>query len=180
MSRIGEKPIRIPSKVQVRLDDGAIVVEGPRGKVARRLVRRIEVKIEKDQIVLDRPTDSIEDKMQHGTMRSLLANMVKGVTDGFQKRLVIEGVGFRAQLQGKALAMTLGFSHPIVLNVPEGLTVKVPSVTEILVEGIDKEQVGQFASDIRSHFRPEPYKGKGIRYSDEVIRRKAGKTVASK
>ncbi len=180
MSRIGEKPVRIPAKVQVRLDDGVIVVEGPRGKVTRRLMRRIEVKIEKDLIALSRPTDSIEDKTRHGTMRSLLANMVKGVTDGFQKRLVIEGVGFRAQLQGKDLAMTLGFSHPVVLRVPEGLTVKVPTVTEILVEGMDKEQVGQFASDIRSRFRPEPYKGKGIRYDDEVIRRKAGKTVASK
>ncbi len=178
MSRIGNKLIEIPDKVVVKSVGGAILVEGPKGKLSQMPLSPIKVTIENNTIVCKRPNDSIPNKVKHGTTRSLINNMVKGVTIGYEKKLLIEGVGFKAQIKGNSINLLLGFSHPIDLDIPSGLEVKAVTPTEVTIGGIDKQLVGFFAAKIRSFYVPEPYKGKGIRYSDEVVRRKAGKSVS--
>lgn len=177
MSRVGKKPIAIPQNVKCTVNPGAILVEGPKGKLEFKTGPRIQAALKDNQLTISRATDQIKDKAVHGTTRSVVANMIKGVTDGFVKELVIEGVGFKAQVQGKQLQLALGFTHPVIFDVPEGLTVEAPKPTQLAVKGIDKVKVGLFAAKIRKVFEAEPYKGKGVRYAGEVIRRKAGKTV---
>lgn len=175
MSRIGRKPVPVPSGVQLTFDDGnSVTVKGPKGQLSRRFPSEISFETEGDQILVSRPSDEGRMRALHGLSRSLLSNMVVGVTDGFTKILEVQGVGYRAQLQGTSLQMALGFSHPVVVAPPEGISFEVegPRVT---VLGIDREQVGQVAANIRKLRPPEPYKGKGIRYQGERVRRKAGK-----
>ena len=178
MSRIGKKSIEIPEKVKMAVtDSGAIKVEGPKGKLEWVLPKQIKLRVEGKQAVLDRNTESRNVKALHGLSRSLIHNMVIGVSQGFQKGLEIHGVGFRAQVQGKNLNLNIGFSHPVAFQIPDGIKITVQENTKILIEGIDKQVVGQVAADIRSYYPPEPYKGKGIRYTGEQILRKEGKTV---
>ena len=178
MSRIGKKPVAFANTVKVSRQDDRITVHGPKGELSLPIPASIDVKESNQTLVVERKSDEKFDRALHGTIRSLLANMVKGVTEGFKKELEIEGVGFRAQVKGKSLSIQLGFSHPVVYPIPDGITIQTPVPTQIVIQGIDKVRVGQTASEIRSFFKPEPYKGKGIRYAGETIRRKAGKTVA--
>ena len=178
MSRIGKKPVVIGSTVKVGRKEGMITIQGPKGELSLHIPASIEVKESNQSLIVERKSDEKFDRALHGTIRSLLANMVTGVTKGFKKELEIEGVGFRAQIKGKLLSIQLGFSHPVEYPIPEGITIQTPVPTQIVVQGIDKMRVGKTASEIRSFFKPEPYKGKGIHYVGEVIRRKAGKTVA--
>jgi large subunit ribosomal protein L6 len=175
MSRIGRKPIAVPEAVTVELAPGQVAVKGPKGELSQSL--SIDMKVEQSDGVLtvDRPTDRGEHRALHGLTRSLIANMVEGVTDGFEKRLEIQGVGYRAQLKGKGLELALGYSHPVSIDAPDGIEFEVPQPTEIIVRGIDKQLVGQVAADIRKRRPPEPYKGKGIRYRGEHVARKVGK-----
>ncbi len=175
MSRIGRKPIEIPDKVQVTITDGLVQVKGPKGELQRELLPKIRVEQEGNVLRVIRESEDKRTRAFHGLMRQLIANMVTGVTQGFQKVLVIEGLGYRAEMKGKKLVMSLGFSHPVEYEAPEGITLKVEGTNKIIVEGIDKELVGQVAAIIRRFRPPEPYKGKGIRYIDEQVRRKAGK-----
>ena len=178
MSRIGKKSIDIPEKVRMDISDGgSIKVEGPKGKLEWILPKQIKLRIEGKQAVLDRNNETRTVKALHGLSRSLIHNMVIGVSQGFRKGLEIQGVGFRAQVQGKNLNLNIGFSHPVVFPIPDGIKITVTENTKILIEGIDKQMVGQVAADIRSYYPPEPYKGKGIRYAGEQILRKEGKTV---
>ena len=177
MSRIGKKPLSIPQNVKCSVSQTAILVEGPKGKLEFNPSPRIQAVIKDNLLTVTRKSNAITDKALHGTTRSLIANMIKGVTDGFVKELLIEGVGFKAAVQGKKLNMLLGFTHPVIFDIPEGLTVEAPKPTQLLVKGIDKAKVGLFAAKIHKAFEAEPYKGKGIRYAGEIIRRKAGKTV---
>ena len=178
MSRIGKKSIEIPEKVRMDISDaGSIKVEGPKGKLEWILPKQIKLRIEGKQAVLDRNTETRTVKALHGLSRSLIHNMVIGVSQGFRKGLEIQEVGFRAQVQGKNLNLNIGFSHPVVFPIPDGIKITVTENTKILIEGIDKQVVGQIAADIRSYYPPEPYKGKGIRYAGEQILRKEGKTV---
>jgi large subunit ribosomal protein L6 len=178
MSRIGKKSIEIPEKVKLAVSDtGSIKVEGPKGKLEWTLPNSIKLRVEGKEAVLDRDTEARSVKALHGLSRSLVHNMVVGVSQGFQKGLEIHGVGFRSQVQGKNLNLSIGFSHPVVFPIPDGIKVTVQENTKILIEGIDKQLVGQVAADIRSYYPPEPYKGKGIRYTGEQILRKEGKTV---
>ena len=178
MSRIGKKSIEIPEKVRMDISDaGSIKVEGPKGKLEWILPKQIKLRIEGKQAVLDRNTETRTVKALHGLSRSLIHNMVIGVSQGFRKGLEIQGVGFRAQVQGKNLNLNIGFSHPVVFPIPDGIKITVTENTKILIEGIDKQMVGQVAADIRSYYPPEPYKGKGIRYAGEQVLRKEGKTV---
>jgi len=177
MSRVGKKSISVPKGVKVSLNQGQVQVEGPKGKMSFGLNPRIKAELKDGNLVFDRSTNLKTDRALHGTSRSIVNNMIKGVTDGFQKELGIEGVGFKAQIQGKTLTLSLGFTHPVVFNVPEGLTVEAPKPTQLVIKGIDKVLVGHFAAKIREVYRAEPYKGKGVRYVGEVVRRKAGKTV---
>ncbi len=178
MSRIGRMPIPVPSGVDVTLGDGAVTVKGPQGTLARGLPERITLRQDGDVLVVERPDDERQHRALHGLTRSLVANMVTGVTQGFTKELEIVGVGYRANARGPCtLEMSLGFSHPVVVEAPEGITFEVPSPTRVVVRGIDKELVGQVAADIRKHRRPEPYKGKGVRYAGERVLRKAGKAA---
>lgn len=177
MSRIGRKPITIPEKVKVKADGLDVHVEGPKGKLSLALSGNISIKEENGEILVNRARETSADRAKHGLYRALLANMVSGVVSGFTKELEIVGVGYRAQMKGKTLSLSVGFSHSVDLEVPEGLSVKVPKPTTIIIEGIDKQCVGQFAANIRGIKPPEPYKGKGIKYVDEVIRRKAGKAA---
>ena len=177
MSRIGLKPITIPSGVEVKLNDKNFMeVKGAKGSIAQQLNSNMEIKIEDGVITVNRPNDEKEYKSLHGLTRTLIANMIEGVTNGFKKTLEIEGTGYRAAKQGKKLALTLGFSHPVEMEDPEGIEVEVPQPNRIVVKGIDKQKVGNYASVIRSLRSPEPYKGKGIKYEGEIIRRKVGKT----
>ncbi len=179
MSRIGLKPIPIPSGVTVDIgDDSLVSVKGPKGELSRKVNTEMALKLEDGELNVARPTESKYHKAQHGLTRTLIANMVLGVSEGFMKELVIEGVGYRAELKGKNLEMALGFSHPVVVEPFEGVTFEVPSPTEIKILGFDKEKVGQMAANIRGWRPPEPYKGKGIRYKGEHIIRKAGKASA--
>ena len=178
MSRIGKKAIEIPDKVKMAVsEDGSIQVEGPKGKLEWTLPGQIKIRVEGKQAVLNRDAETRSVKALHGLSRSLINNMVLGVSKGFQKSLEIHGVGFRAQVQGKNLNLNIGFSHPVVFQIPDGIKITVQENTRILIEGIDKQLVGQVAADIRSFYPPEPYKGKGIRYAGEPILRKEGKTV---
>ncbi|HZU78974.1 MAG TPA: 50S ribosomal protein L6 [Acidimicrobiales bacterium] len=178
MSRIGRAPIAIPSGVNVQLAERNITVSGPQGSLSRTLPGAIAVRQEDSTLVVERPDDERHNRALHGLTRSLVANMVTGVTAGFTKELEIVGVGYRAQARGtNALELALGFSHPVVVNAPEGVTFEVPIPTRIVVKGIDKEKVGQVAADIRKIRKPEPYKGKGVRYAGERVLRKAGKAA---
>jgi large subunit ribosomal protein L6 len=175
MSRIGRKPVAVPEAVTVDIAPGNIAVKGPKGELTQFYSQDMAVTQEDGTIVVTRPTDRGEHRALHGLTRSLIANMVEGVTDGFEKRLEIQGVGYRAALKGKNLELALGFSHPVSIAAPEGIEFEVPQPTEIVVRGIDKQLVGQVAADIRKRRKPEPYKGKGIRYRDEQVLRKVGK-----
>ncbi len=176
MSRIGKAPIAVPSDVDVAIVDGTVRVKGPRGELSRPIPGVITVRQDGDTLVVERPDDERESRSLHGLTRSLVNNMVVGVTAGFQKELEIVGVGYRAEAQGPgALRLALGYSHPVVVDAPDGITFEVPAPTRVIVRGIDKEAVGQVAADIRAIRKPEPYKGKGVRYAGERILRKAGK-----
>jgi len=175
MSRIGRKPIAVPESVTVELAPGRIAVKGPKGELEQSLAAEMKVEQDNGTVTVSRPTDRGEHRALHGLTRSLIANMIDGVVDGYEKRLEIQGVGYRAQLKGKSLELALGFSHPVSVEPPEGIEFEVPQPTEVIVRGIDKQLVGQVAADIRKRRPPEPYKGKGIRYSDEHVMRKVGK-----
>jgi large subunit ribosomal protein L6 len=175
MSRIGRKPISLPEAVTVEIAPGQVAVKGPKGELNQRLSTDMKVEQTDGEVTIQRPTDRGEHRALHGLTRSLIANMVEGVTNGFEKQLEIQGVGYRAQLKGKNLEMALGYSHPVTVEPPEGIEFVVPQPTEIVVKGIDKQLVGQVAADIRKRRPPEPYKGKGIRYRDEHVARKVGK-----
>jgi large subunit ribosomal protein L6 len=175
MSRIGNNPIVLPGAVDVAVDGGRVTVTGPKGTLARVIDGRITVEIEDGTLTLRRADDESETRARHGLTRALLNNMVVGVSDGYRKDLQMVGVGYRANLQGARLELQVGFSHPVVVEAPDGISFEVPEPTRITVSGIDKERVGQVAADIRKVRPPEPYKGKGIRYVDERVRRKAGK-----
>lgn len=177
MSRIGNKPIVIPNGASVELLENTIVVKGPKGQLSFEVPSCVTVEIKENNVTFTRESDVKEHRSLHGTTRAIINNMVIGVTQGFEKILEIEGTGYRAQLQGKKLVVNAGYSHPVELVIPEGLTVTVPNQTEIHVAGCDKELVGQFAADVRIIRKPEPYKGKGIHYRGEYIRRKEGKTA---
>jgi large subunit ribosomal protein L6 len=178
MSRVGRKPIPIPEGVKVHVADGSVRVEGPRGKLALAPHPAIGVAVEGKEIVCRRPSDDRHHKALHGLTRSLVANMVAGVTKGFEKRLDLVGVGYRAAIQGRNLTLTLGYSHPIVFPIPPEVKIEVKDQTQITISGADKQQVGAVAAIVRGFRRPEPYKGKGVLYAGEHIRRKAGKTGA--
>jgi large subunit ribosomal protein L6 len=176
MSRIGKQPIAVPEGVTVSLGPGRVTVNGPRGELQQGVSTRMKIAEEEDgTVTVKRPTDRGEDRAIHGLTRSLIANMVEGVTEGFEKRLEIQGVGYRARLQGKAIELSVGYSHPVTIQAPEGIEFEVPQPTQIVVKGIDKQLVGEIAARIRRTRPPEPYKGKGVRYADEQIRRKVGK-----
>ena len=178
MSRIGKEPVPIPSGVDVALADGTVTVKGPKGELSQAVPEGITVEIADGQVVVTRASDHRRHRALHGLTRSLIANMVTGVTDGYSKSLEIVGVGYRAQARGNnALVIQAGYSHPIEITAPEGVTFEVPSPTRITVSGADKQVVGQVAADIRAVRKPEPYKGKGIRYAGEQVRRKAGKAA---
>ncbi len=177
MSRVGLKPISLPEKVSVKEDAGIILVEGPKGKLEFSLPKGISLGTEEGTIELKRETELRQHRALHGTCRSIVNNMVIGVTIGFKKNLEIVGVGFRAAVKGDKLDLSLGKSHPILHPIPSGVKVTVTDNTKIEVEGIDKQEVGQFAAEVRNYYPPEPYKGKGVRYVDEYVRRKAGKSV---
>ena len=177
MSRIGRMPVQIPAGVEVKIAEGNVVtVKGPKGTLEKHLPQEMSITQEEGAIIVKRPNDLKKFKSLHGLTRSLINNMVIGVTDGFEKTLEINGVGYRAQKQGKKLVLSLGYSHPVEMEDPDGLEAVVDGQNKIIVRGIDKEKVGQYAAEIRFKRQPEPYKGKGIKYSDEVIRRKEGKT----
>ena len=178
MSRVGRMPIEIPAGVTVDLQGQHITVKGPKGELSRDIHEDIKVAVEGNEILVTRPSDNKNHRVLHGLTRALVANMVTGVHDGFSKKLEINGVGYRAAKQGNKLVLTLGFSHPVEMEAPAGITIDVPNQTEIVVSGADKEVVGAVAADIRKWRKPEPYKGKGIRYEGEVVRRKAGKAGA--
>jgi large subunit ribosomal protein L6 len=178
MSRIGNKPVEIPEKVKVNIDDeGAVSVEGPKGTIEWKLPQGIKASVQDNRVSLMREAETHRVKALHGLSRSLVHNMVQGVSQGFRKQLEVEGVGFRAAVQGSTLNLNLGFSHPIPFQIPQGIKITVTDATKINIEGVDKKLVGQVAADIRGFYPPEPYKGKGVRYAGEQIRRKVGKTV---
>jgi large subunit ribosomal protein L6 len=176
MSRIGRKPIAVPEAVTVEVAPGRVAVKGPKGELAQTLSAEMTVSQENGTITVARPTDRGEHRALHGLTRSLIANMVEGVTEGFEKRLEIQGVGYRAAMDGKTLVLTVGFSHPVRMTPPDGIAYAVDGNVRLSVQGIDKQAVGEEAARIRRVRPPEPYKGKGIRYAGEVVRRKAGKT----
>ena len=175
MSRIGKLPISIPAGVKVALDGNVMTITGPKGALSQALHERMTIGVEAEEIVVTRPTDDKKDSALHGLTRALINNMVVGVTAGFQRDLEINGVGYRAEISGKTLTLSLGYSHPVVYELPEGISVEVEKQTKLSVKGIDKQLVGSAAAKIRSFRAPEPYKGKGIKYADERILRKAGK-----
>jgi large subunit ribosomal protein L6 len=177
MSRIGKIPVSIPAKVKVEVKDRKIFVEGPKGKLDWELPRKTSATIKENNVVVARKGDDPESKALHGLSRSLIFNMVKGVSEGYTKRLEIQGVGFKASVTGKVVNLSLGYSHPITYPIPDQIKVTVEENTKILIEGPSKEVVGLVASEIRAFYPPEPYKGKGVRYSDEKVKRKEGKTV---
>ena len=175
MSRIGKKPISVPSGVTVTIDPDVVRVHGPKGELSERIPRDISVAQDGEELTVTRPTDRGEHRALHGLTRSLVANMVEGVTSGFQKTLEIQGVGYRAQLKGRDLELALGYSHPVPIKAPDGIEFEVPQPTRIVVKGISKQLVGEIAANIRKKRPPEPYKGKGIRYEGEYVARKVGK-----
>ena len=175
MSRIGRMPIAVPAGVDVKIDGNIVTVKGPKGTLTRTVNSTIKVELDNGVINVTRPDDSKENRSLHGLNRTLIANMVKGVSEGFSKELEINGIGYRAAKQGKDLVLNIGYSHPVTMAEPDGITVEVPSPNKIVISGPDKQKVGQFAAEVRGKRAPEPYKGKGIKYVDEVIRRKEGK-----
>ena len=177
MSRIGNLPIAIPADVTVDIaENNKVTVKGPKGTLERTLATELDIKIEDNQVIVSRPNDLKKIKSLHGLTRTLIDNMIIGVTKGYEKTLEINGVGYRAAKSGKELTLSIGYSHPVIMTDPEGVESVLDGQNKIIVKGIDKEKVGQYAAEIRSMKKPEPYKGKGIKYSDEVIRRKVGKT----
>ncbi|MEE3381668.1 MAG: 50S ribosomal protein L6 [Succiniclasticum sp.] len=178
MSRIGKKPITVPAGVTVKVEDNVVSVKGPKGELQRRIHNAMKVTLDNGVITVERPDDEKESRSLHGLSRTLINNMIEGVTHGFSKSLEIQGVGYRAAKQGKNINFTLGFSHPVVMEPPAGITFDVPQPNKIVVSGPDKEQVGAVAAEIRNLRPPEPYKGKGIRYEGEHVRRKVGKAGA--
>jgi large subunit ribosomal protein L6 len=178
MSRLGKKSIVIPDNVKIAVDTNIVRVEGPKGKLEHKVPSPITVKIEDNLIKVGCPTTTKIDMSLHGLTRTLIDNMIKGVITGYQKELEIRGVGYKAQVTGKNLSVTLGFSHPVNYPIPEGVTIETPKPTRIIIKGMDKIKVGKVAAELRSYYKPEPYKGKGIRYVDEFVKHKAGKTVA--
>lgn len=176
MSRIGKKPIAIPNGVEVTIDGNTVTVKGPKGTLTRQIHPDMTVKVEENVLMVERPSDDRIHRALHGTTRSIIANMVEGVSNGYSKTLELVGVGYRVQKKGKTVVLNVGYSHPVEVEEPEGIELEVPSATRIVVKGIDKEKVGAVAANIRAIREPEPYKGKGIKYSDERIRRKEGKT----
>jgi large subunit ribosomal protein L6 len=175
MSRIGRRPIEIPDGVTVEIGAGVVSVKGPKGELSQSVSPSMRIEQSNGTLTVERPSDRGEHRALHGLTRTLVANMVEGVTNGFEKRLEIQGVGYRARLQGKALEMTLGYSHPVSISPPDGIEFEVPQPTEVVVRGIDKQLVGETAARVRKQRPPEPYKGKGVRYSGEYVRRKVGK-----
>jgi large subunit ribosomal protein L6 len=175
MSRIGKQPIPVPSGVTIAIEPERVTVNGPKGELSERIHRDITVEQNDGELLVTRPTDRGEHRALHGLSRTLIANMVTGVTDGFEKRLEIQGVGYRAQLKGRDLELALGYSHPITVKAPDGIEFEVPQPTRIVVKGASKQRVGELAAFIRKQRKPEPYKGKGIRYEGEYVARKVGK-----
>jgi large subunit ribosomal protein L6 len=175
MSRIGKQPIELPSGVNVAISPGRVQVNGPLGELSQNVPARMQIDQDDGTLVVKRPTERGDDRALHGLTRSLVANMVEGVTKGFEKRLELQGVGYRAALRGTDLELNVGFSHPVVIKPPQGISFEVPDATTVLVKGIDKQQVGELAAQVRKVRPPEPYKGKGIRYEGEYVRRKVGK-----
>lgn len=177
MSRIGKKPVAIPGGVTVKQENGLITVKGPKGELSTKVSDFVNVAVDQSEIVVTRPNDQANSRSAHGLMRTLIGNMVQGVTEGFTRKLDIVGVGFRAEMRGAVLQLNLGYSHPIMFFPPGDITIAVPTATNIVITGIDKQLVGQVAAKIRSFRPPEPYKGKGVKYENEQIRRKAGKSA---
>jgi large subunit ribosomal protein L6 len=175
MSRIGRRPIEIPEDVTVDVGDDVVTVRGPKGELSQEVSAAMRIQQDNGTVTVERPTDRGEHRALHGLTRSLIANMIEGVTRGFEKRLEIQGVGYRARLQGKSLELAVGYSHPVSVQPPDGIEFEVPQPTQVVVRGIDKQLVGEIAARIRKQRPPEPYKGKGIRYSGEYVRRKVGK-----
>jgi large subunit ribosomal protein L6 len=175
MSRIGKQPIELPTSVNVSLSPGRVMVNGPLGELTQDVPARMKIEQSDGVITVTRPTERGDDRALHGLTRTLIANMVEGVTKGFEKRLELQGVGYRAALQGTDLRLDVGYSHPVVIKAPRGVNFEVPTQTEVVVKGVDKQQVGQIAAEVRKVRPPEPYKGKGIRYQGEYVRRKVGK-----
>ena len=179
MSRIGRAPITVPAGVEVKVDaNNHITVKGPKGTLERDLVPQIKVEVNEGVINVTRPNDEKQNRSLHGLTRTLVANMVTGVTEGYKKTLEVNGVGYRCTKEGKKLVLNIGYSHPVNVEEIDGITIDVPNPNTVVINGIDKQKVGQFAADVRAKRPPEPYKGKGIKYSDEVVRRKEGKTGA--
>lgn len=178
MSRIGKIPVVIPQGVDVKMEQGKVVVSGPKGKISKDVHPRITVKVEGGKVLVSRASDVASDKALHGLVRSVINNMVSGVTKGYKKSLEVVGTGFKAKVEGKVLELLLGYSHPIKHKIPDGITIEVEKNVIVHVSGVDKELVGETAAEIRKYYKPEPYKGKGVRYVGEHVRRKAGKTVA--
>ena len=176
MSRIGRKPISLPPGVEINIESNNVTVKGPKGTLSQTIPEDITIDRQESELLVKRPSDAKKHRALHGLTRALVANMVEGVTKGFEKKLEMVGVGYRAQLQGSKLVINIGFSHPVEVEPPEGIEFEVPAVTKITVKGIDKQLVGNTAAHIRAIRKPEPYKGKGLKYENEVIRRKAGKT----
>ncbi len=175
MSRIGKKPIELPAGVSVAIDPGRVMVNGPLGELTQQVPQRMKIEQGDGELTVTRPTERGDDRALHGLTRSLVANMVEGVTKGFERKLEIQGVGYRAALRGTAIELSVGYSHTVVIEPRQGISFEVPTPTEIIVKGIDKQQVGQTAAEVRRVRPPEPYKGKGIRYEGEYVRRKVGK-----
>jgi len=178
MSRIGKRPIQVPDKVKIKIEAGKVFVEGQKGKLDWTFPTQVEVKLEENKLIVKRPKEDKISYSMHGLARAYIQNMIKGVDEGYVKNLELQGVGYRAQAAGKTLNLQLGFSHPVTYSIPEGISVKTPKQNQIVVEGIDKAKVGEAAAEIRDFLKPEPYKGKGIRYAGEHVRKKAGKAVA--
>ena len=177
MSRVGKKPIDIPKNVKVGIKGNTVTVEGPKGKLEYVIPGELSAELKESKLIIKNPSDTKKSLSLHGLARSIIANFIKGVTDGYEKQLEITGVGFKAAVQGNVLEMSLGFSHLVKHPIPEGITIKATKPTQLTVTGIDKVKVGEVAAEIRDYFRPEPYKGKGIKYVGEYVKRKAGKTV---
>lgn len=178
MSRVGRRLIPVPQGVKIQIAGAKVHVEGPKGKIDLEIHPRMKVVVADGHVAVTRPTNNNQDRSLHGLTRTLIANMITGVTQEFSKTLEIEGIGFKAQVQGKKLQLLLGFSHPIDYSIPEGAKIETPKPTTVVVKGVDKVLVGQVAANIRKFFEPEPYKGKGVRYANEQVRRKAGKAAA--
>lgn len=178
MSRVGRKPISLPKDVEFKMEGNVVTIKGARGSLTQEIPADITIEQEDGQLILSRPSDNKQHRAFHGLSRALVANMVEGVTNGFEKKLELVGVGYRAQMQGSKLVINIGFSHPVEVDAPEGIEFEVPAATKITVRGIDKQLVGNTAAHIRAIRKPEPYKGKGIKYENETIRRKAGKSGA--